>query len=142
MKLAGSLAATALCAAPLALLAPVAMAQDAAEEIIVTGRYGTVPDSVKTLSQSVSYADLDLATDAGKQELRHRVKLTARFLCDKLGENPASSPVVDSCRDDATKDAIARVGTLEANFAPRGTAWVQPPAWQPPYPADWTETYP
>lgn len=112
------------------------------EEIIVTGRYGTVPDNVQTLSQNVSYADLDLSTKAGKDELRRRLSLTARFLCDKLGESTTSSPPVPSCRDAATRDAMQRVGTVEAGFAPRGTGWVAPDPWQPPYPADWAERYP
>jgi UrcA family protein len=112
------------------------------EEIIVTGRYGKVPDNVKSLSQSVSYADLDLSTSAGKQELRHRLNLTARYLCEKLGESDTATPPVPSCRDAAVKDAMDRVGTLEAHFAPRGTTWVAGPAWQAPYPADWSSRYP
>lgn len=112
------------------------------EEIIVTGRYGKVPDNVQTLSQNVSYADLDLSTKAGKDELRRRLSLTARFLCDKLGEPATASPPVPSCRDAATRDAMQRVGTLEAGFAPRGTGWVAPAPWQAPYPADWVQRYP
>ena len=112
------------------------------EEITVTGRYGRVPDSVRTLSQAVSYADLDLSTQAGKDELRRRVSLTSRYLCDRLGESAASSPVVPSCRDAATKDAMARVGTIEESFAPRGTTWNAPEPWQAPYPPDWVKKYP
>lgn len=112
------------------------------EEIIVTGRYGRVPDSVQSLSQRVSYADLDLSTKAGKDELRHRVSLTARYLCDKLGESDTSSGVVPSCRDGAVKDAMQRVGTVEEGFAPRGTTWVAGTRWQAPYPADWPQRYP
>lgn len=112
------------------------------EEIIVTGRYGRVPDSVQSLSQSVSYADLDLSTKAGKDELRHRVSLTARYLCDKMGESSASTPITPSCRDAAVKDAMQRVGTVEEGFAPRGTTWVAGTRWQPPYPEDWAKRYP
>lgn len=108
------------------------------EEIIVTGRYS----DAQSLSQNVSYADLDLSTKAGKDELRHRVALTARYLCDKLGESGSSSAVVPSCRDAAVKDAMGRVGTVEEGFAPRGTTWVAGTRWQPPYPADWTAKYP
>jgi UrcA family protein len=111
------------------------------EEVIVTGR-GQVPDNVKSLTQSVSYADLDLSTDAGKRELRHRVSLTARYLCDKLGESASSTGAVPSCRDAAVKDAMSRVGTLEAQAAPRGTTWVAGPAWKAPYPEAWVKTYP
>lgn len=119
-----------------------AFAQTAPEEIIVTGRYGKVPDSVRSLSQTISYADLDLSTDTGKKALRKRIQLTARFLCEKLGEPDTSTPPVPSCRDAATSDAMSRVGKLEANFAPRGTTWVAPAPWQAPYPADWESTYP
>ena len=112
------------------------------EEIIITGRYGKVPDSVQTLSQSVSYADLDLSTKAGKDELRHRVSLTARFLCDRLGEAATTMGPGASCRDAATKDAMQRVGTIEEGFAPRGTGWVARSPWDAPYPADWSTRYP
>lgn len=108
------------------------------EEITVTGRYS----NAQTLSQGVSYADLDLSTKAGKDELRHRVALTARYLCDKLGESGTSSSPVPTCRDAAVKDAMTRVGTVEQGFAPRGTTWVAGTRWQAPYPADWPERYP
>ncbi len=114
----------------------------APEEIVVTGNYGRAPDSVRTLSQSVSYADLDVSTKPGKDELRRRVNLTARFLCDKLGESSTGDPLTPSCRQQATNDAMKRVGTLEGSAAPRGTTWVRPPAWTPPYPADWSSQYP
>jgi UrcA family protein len=123
------------------IAAPLA-AQSAPEEIVVTGRSGTVPDSVRSLSQAVSYADLDLSTDAGKKEIRHRIELTARFLCDKLGAPTGSVGVAPPCRQDAAGDAMRRLGTVEENFAPRGTTWARGPAWQPPYPANWATLYP
>jgi len=119
----------------------VSLAQNS-EDITVTGRYGRVPDSVQSLSQAVSYADLDLSTKAGKDELRHRVALTARYLCGRLGESDSASPVAPSCRDAALKDAMARVGTVEEGFAPRGTSWVARTRWQAPYPEDWYTKYP
>ena len=112
------------------------------EEITVTGRYRRVPDKVQTLSQSVSYADLDLSTKAGKDELRRRVALTARFLCDKLGESANASPVTPTCRGAAVSDAMQRIGTVEQGFAPRGTTWVAGERWRPPYPDDWVKRYP
>jgi UrcA family protein len=143
MKIVNLVAGVALCAAPSLLLPSTASAQDAApEEIIVTGRIGEVPDNVQTLSQAVSYADLDLSTDWGRDALRHRVDLTARFLCDKLGESDASSPIVKSCRDAAVDDAMKRVGTLAESSAPRGTTWVAPAPWAAPYPVWWYTVYP
>jgi UrcA family protein len=134
--------AAGLCVGTAMAVASPAPAQNAPEEIIVTGRYGRVPESVQSLSQAVSYADLDLSTAAGKRELEHRLNLTARYLCQKLGESDTASPPVPSCRDAAVRDAMTRLGTLEAHFAPRGTTWVAGPAWRPPYPEDWTTKYP
>ena len=113
------------------------LAQQNSEEITVMGRFEEAPDNVRTLSQAVSYADLDLSTNAGKSEMRRRVNLTARFLCDKLGESGGSAGPVPSCRDDAASDAMGRLGTLEEQAAPRGTTWVAGPAWRAPYPAEW-----
>lgn len=118
-----------------------AFAQDG-EELVVTGRYGKLPDSVQSASQAVSYADLDLSTKAGQAEFRHRLKLTARYLCEKLGESDTSSPIAPSCQDAAVKDAMARASTIEEGFAPRGTAWVASSRWEAPYPPDWDSRYP
>jgi UrcA family protein len=123
-------------------------AQRVVEEITVEGYQGKLPDNVKRAATSVSYADLDLSTYEGRAELRQRVRLTARYLCEKLGETDHSSGVVPSCRDQAYRDTMKRVGTVEANAVPRGAAWVQPPPWAAPYPAAWveetttTQTYP
>ena len=132
----------AACAGAALAMALPAIAQSDSEEITVTGRYGKLPDSAQSVSQAVSYADLDLSTTAGKAELRHRLDLTARFLCDKLGEPDTLDPVVPRCRDAAVKDAMSRVGTVEEHFTPRGSAWVPGTAWAPPYPADWNKRYP
>ena len=112
------------------------------EELVVTGQLGNVPDSTKSLSRAVSYADLDLSTEAGRRILNRRVSLTARWLCDKLGEGGSGDSLAPSCRSAAVKDAKERLGTLEAHFAPRGTTWVAGPAWATPYPADWSTKYP
>lgn len=117
-----------------------ATAQTAPEEITVTGQYGT--DNVQSLSQTVSYADLDLSTSEGKSVLRQRLKLTARWLCQKLGEPETASPPAPSCRDAAVSDAMARVGTIEEKSAPRGTTWAAGSPWSAPYPADWYKKYP
>jgi UrcA family protein len=116
--------------------------QTSVEEITVTGHYGPAPDSVRSLSQTVSYDDLDLSTDAGRHALHHRISLTARFLCDKLGESDTGDTIAPSCRDAAEKDAMNRVETVEAGFAPRGTTWVAGPPWSPPYTTDWAGHYP
>jgi UrcA family protein len=118
--------------------APVVV-QPAPEEIVIVGHYGKVPDNVDSASVAVGYADLDLGNPVDREILRHRISLTARYLCDKLGESDTGP---GSCRDVATQDALRRVGTIEADFAPRGTAWVRPPPWAPPYPNAWVQQYP
>ncbi|GAA0327395.1 hypothetical protein GCM10009087_42070 [Sphingomonas oligophenolica] len=114
---------------------------DEQEDVIVNGHWGRVPDDVQSLSQRVSYADLDLRYREDRAELRHRISLTARYLCDRLGESDSSSLFEPSCREAAVRDAMARVGTIEAHFAPRGTAWTRP-RWDAPYPASWERDYP
>lgn len=130
-------------AATLAFVAPLP-AQPApppppADEIVIVGHYGKLPDSVQSASLAVGYGDLDLSNPADRDVLRHRIALTARYLCDRLGE-PDTGP--GSCRDEATRDGLSRVGTIWEHAAPRGTAWVRPPAWTPPYPPAWVSQYP
>ena len=123
--------------AALSAVSTPAMAQDYSdEEIEVVGRYGPLPNNVESLSQRVSYADLDLSTDYGWHEFRQRVRLTARYLCDRLGQPRSESPP-PSCQDAAERDAMRRFGTFAQARAPRGTTWVAGPAWVPPYPDDW-----
>lgn len=118
------------------------LAQPAPERIIIVGHYGRVSDKVQSLSEIVSYSDLDLSIPEDRAILRHRISLTARYLCDKLGESDDAVEPGQSCRDAAAQDAMRRVGTIEAHFAPRGTAWVHPPAWVAPYPPGWMTQYP
>ncbi|HEY6870235.1 MAG TPA: UrcA family protein [Novosphingobium sp.] len=126
--------ATALVAAP-------ALAQPADEDITVTGRFGTDANA-QSLSQAVSYADLDLSLKADRDTLRQRVTLTARYLCHRLGESDNGPPIAPSCETGAVRDAMARVGTVEQGFAPRGTKWVRPAPWRSPYPEEWGRSQP
>lgn len=134
-----SLCVLAAASASAALAQPVVV-QTVPEQIVIVGHYGRLPDSIQSVSQVVSYSDLDLSNPADRDILRHRISLTARFLCDKLGESDDPQP--GSCRAAATRDAMQRIGTIEAHFAPRGTAWVRPRAWAPPYPQGWMTQYP
>ncbi|MGN6590530.1 MAG: UrcA family protein [Sphingomicrobium sp.] len=138
----------ALGAAALAFVSPV-LAQPVAvvpapppEQIVIVGHYdrgGTLPDNVQSASLAVGYGDLDLSLPGDRDVLRHRIALTARYLCDRLGETDVGP---GSCRDAATRDGLRRVGTIWEHAAPRGTAWVRPPAWTPPYPVAWVNQYP
>ena len=131
------------CVTALFLVSPAAaqpvVVAPAPEQIVIVGHYGKLPDNVESASTAVSYGDLDLSIPADRDILRHRISLTARYVCDKLGESDTGP---GSCRDAATRDALQRVGTIWEHAAPRGTAWVRPPAWVPPYPQTWVTEYP
>ena len=73
------------------LLACPAAAQTA-EEITVYGQYGPGAQPQR-LSQAVTYADLDLSKPADQTELKHRMRLTARYLCGRLGVRRGAQPV-------------------------------------------------
>lgn len=139
-KLGILLSSIALPAAVLASAAP-AVAQPTVEEVTVTGRYGP-GETPRALSQAVSFADLDLSLASDQALLKHRVKLTARYLCDKLGENETGSSVAPSCRTAAERDAMTQVDNVLKGFPPRGPKWARAQAWTAPYPPAWVETYP
>jgi len=124
--------------AVLATAAAPVQAQTTVGEITVTGHYGS-NDNIRSISQTVGFGDLDLSTDAGRHEFKHRISLTARYLCDKLGESDTSDGVTPSCRDAATQDADAQADNVIARFS--RTAWIAGPAWAAPYPSTWVETY-
>lgn len=78
------------------------------DEVVVTGPVGR--DGPDRLSQRVSYADLDLATYAGRQVLKMRIRDTARGLCRALREDSiAASPLIPSCETQAVRDAHGQV---------------------------------
>jgi UrcA family protein len=80
-------------------LAPVAMAE---------------PDVVRPVSATVSYADLDLSTEAGARTMLQRIRFTAREMC---GSEPVHSPLTPraptqfrNCVIDAVDSAVAGLG--------------------------------
>jgi UrcA family protein len=134
-----ALGAAALSVASTGVAQPVVV-QTAPEQIVIVGHYRKLPDNVQSASLAVGYGDLDLSLPSDRALLRHRIALTARYLCDRLGESDDATP--GSCRAEAVRDAMERIGTIEEHFAPRGTAWVRPPAWSAPYPQGWVTQYP
>jgi UrcA family protein len=129
-------AVSALAPAALLMSGGAASAQTV-EELTVTGRYGPAGREPSSLSQVVSYADLDLGTDAGRHVLKQRVKSSARYLCEKLGETSTTTLPGASCRQAAEKDAMAQADAVITGFQPRRPNWTRGTAWVPPYPAEW-----
>lgn len=93
-----TLTAATLSAAP-------ALAQNI-DELTVTGH----GPRAQSLSEAVSYADLDLTLRADRATLERRVSDTAGRLCDELNQDPASRHNLGkSCKDIAVRDAMGQV---------------------------------
>jgi UrcA family protein len=98
----------ALCTAAVAA-ASAASAQpyELSDGVTVYGHASPYGDN-DTLSQTVSYADLDLTSKDGVDELRWRVARAAEDVCDQLNEDPAhDAPLLPSCRA-AARDSASR----------------------------------
>ena len=99
----------------------VALAQEPGTEFVVTSIRSSgfahssltgASDELVSISQRVSYADLNLATASGSREMEARVRNTAKALCQKLEEKyPFSSTTVDSCVRSTVEKGLADVRT-------------------------------
>jgi UrcA family protein len=110
-------------------LAAVPAAAQTLEELTITGRLG--PDGrLETLSEAVSYADLDLRYRADQQVLRQRIRDTARSICRRLGADDAQrpSPSIPTCESEAVNGAMPQFRTALARAPNRALARAQPAA--------------
>ncbi|MBS0334732.1 MAG: UrcA family protein [Proteobacteria bacterium] len=102
-------AAAALMAAP-ALAQPTSPGYDNAtlEELTVTGH---LPGrELRSLSETVSYADLDLNYAGDRRRLEVRVNHAARRVCGQLNEAaPGPANLGKSCQERAVRDAMGQV---------------------------------
>ena len=83
----------------------------------------TVSQAATANSYSVSYADLNLASDNGRQSLQRRIAFGARVVCEiEDSRELALAAETDACRSDAVESARpayeaavsrARRGTVE-----------------------------
>jgi UrcA family protein len=106
--------AAALAVGGLLFAAAPAAAQTVVDEVTVMGGIG--PDGrPDRLSRAVSYADLDLVYKADRDELKARIRWTARDLCRELGETGVSG-LTPSCENAAVREAMAqaRIAFAEA----------------------------
>ena len=75
------------------------------------------------LSQNISYADLNLGTPAGQDELEARVRDAANSVCARLGEADPDPTVMaqqqdqTNCVNDAVDDAMTQVRQAIASSA-------------------------
>ena len=87
-----------------------------AARVVVVGRtaYGA-PEQQVVLRRGVTYADLDLSTDAGKATLETRIRETAADLCKELDKMyPLQDPKKADCVHDAVKAGMAQAAKVEA----------------------------
>ena len=102
-----------------AILGSAAFAQQPAEVTveasrIVKERVGRSPTGAPinslSLSYTVSYADLDLSTQAGVATLKDRVNDAAKDACKEISRlYPASTPGDAECVASAVKEAMSKV---------------------------------
>lgn len=103
-----------------ALTAPAALAQPdydaSAGELTVTGH---VPGyRLRSLSERVSYADLDLNRAGDRHRLETRVNIAARRICTQLNqEGPGPANMGRSCQEIAVRDAMGQVRQAYADAA-------------------------
>ena len=72
-------------------------------------------DEVISVSQRVSYADLNLATTSGSREMESRVRNTAKALCEKLERTyPLSGTTAETCVRNTVDKGMADVRTATA----------------------------
>jgi len=77
--------------------------------------------AVASLTRQVSYADLDLVSYAGVQELEARIDNTANAICEKLDGLYGRSPdEKEACVRDAVKDAMKQAKVAITAAAGRG----------------------
>jgi len=98
--------------------ANVVMAQQAADVVVQADRpeitvkmpvRGSVVKEI-SLTQHVSYGDLDLTTPAGVAELEKRITVAAEAVCEKLDKvYPDSRPKGQTCTAISVKDAMHKV---------------------------------
>ncbi|MBS0362021.1 MAG: UrcA family protein [Proteobacteria bacterium] len=108
LALATVASAAALMAAP-ALAQPAQPTYDTSiEELTVTGHLPGY--QLRSLSERVSFADLDLNYAGDRHRLEVRVNNAARRVCTQLNEaSPSQHNMGKSCQENAVRDAMSQV---------------------------------
>lgn len=101
-----------------------ALAQEPEAEFVISSTratglaHGSLPGAkleVVSISKRVSYADLNLASVSGSEEMEARVRSTARTLCEKLEQKyPLSGTQTETCIRDTVSKGMADVRTAIA----------------------------
>jgi UrcA family protein len=108
------------------------------DELVITGHSARA--RAETLSERVSYADLDLTQARDRGMLRQRVNAAAGRVCDQLGEaRPAAGNLGQSCQEVAVRGASEQMryafAAARSGPAYAGSYAVQASATAPAYAA-------
>ena len=88
---------------------------EAAREVKMAQTVTGIPVSEITVRSHVSYADLDLTTDAGVKALKDRIRAAASGACKEMNVRvPAEGSSVETCTRDAVKTAMLQADTVIA----------------------------
>jgi len=88
---------------------------EAAREVKVAQTVTGIPVSEITVRSRVSFADLDLTTDAGVKTLKDRIRAAATGACKEMNVRvPAEGSSVETCTKDAVKAAMVQADTVIA----------------------------
>ena len=102
------LSALATLTAAAALLGAAPALAQTLDELTVTGQLAG--PRAQSLSEAVSYSDLDLTRRADRNELRLRINDTARWICTRLNQDsPNPANLGKSCQDIAVRGAMSQV---------------------------------
>jgi UrcA family protein len=89
---------------------------EAAREVKVAQTTTGIPISEITVRSRVSYADLDLTTDAGVKSFKQRIRAAAASACQEMNVRvPAEGSSVETCTDDAVKSAMVEADKVIAS---------------------------
>lgn len=87
-----------------------ALAQEPEPAFVVSSSRPGASEQLISISQRVSYADLNLTTTSGSREMEERVKSTAKTLCEKLEQAyPFSGNSAETCFRNSVSKGMADV---------------------------------
>lgn len=100
--------------------APAVLAQSAVKEVIVQSPSATNPNA-EHRKEAVSYADLDLSSDAGAAALLQQIKGAAKNVCAPEPTAMEEQSAYKTCLGTSVKHALARLNNAKVSaLAARG----------------------
>ena len=97
-----------------AAAAPAALAQSSVQEVVVYSGTADNPNA-ESRKKTVSYADLDVAADAGAKVLLQRIQSAAKVVCAPEPATLADRPAYKACYDRAVSHALTRLGNAKVS---------------------------